>query len=120
MWTRLCLCGWVLFLRCYKGGDPVNSGKKFRVIIRYNFMEDRYVYVNADTGEQASNRAVILTRWPYCLKCGNDNPGSLTLDHIVPVSKGGKGHLDNLQTLCRKCNNRKGAKTVDYRPEDSR
>lgn len=32
----------------------------------------------------------------------------LTKDHIVPKSKGGKGHLGNLQTMCASCNGRKG------------
>ena len=32
----------------------------------------------------------------------------MTKDHIVPVSKGGKGDLSNLQTMCHTCNHRKG------------
>lgn len=32
----------------------------------------------------------------------------MTKDHIHPVSKGGKDTLDNLQTMCENCNNRKG------------
>lgn len=32
---------------------------------------------------------------------------SLTIDHIVPLYKGGNNMYDNLQTLCRNCNNNK-------------
>ncbi|MBR2352886.1 MAG: HNH endonuclease, partial [Clostridia bacterium] len=34
----------------------------------------------------------------------------LEVDHIIPVSKGGKSTLDNLQTLCERCNRGKGTK----------
>ena len=34
---------------------------------------------------------------------------NLTVDHIVPQSKGGSDHLDNLQLLCGACNSKKGA-----------
>lgn len=33
----------------------------------------------------------------------------LTIDHIVPRSRRGTNHPDNLQTLCDSCNARKGA-----------
>lgn len=32
----------------------------------------------------------------------------LTIDHIVPVSKGGSDRRENLQTLCNVCNGEKG------------
>lgn len=43
-----------------------------------------------------------------CLECGTSD--DLTLDHIWPWSKGGADEIDNLRTLCRSCNSRKGAR----------
>lgn len=43
-----------------------------------------------------------------CITC--DAIEDLTVDHIVPVILGGKTNPDNLQTLCRTCNSRKGSR----------
>lgn len=50
-----------------------------------------------------------------CLKCGDIE--NLQWDHIVPLAKGGDHSIENLQRLCRKCNERKQARTADYRTE---
>lgn len=34
----------------------------------------------------------------------------MTKDHIIPKSKGGADTLNNMQTMCTKCNNKKGNK----------
>jgi 5-methylcytosine-specific restriction endonuclease McrA len=34
--------------------------------------------------------------------------GDLTLDHIVAATRGGLWRIENLNTLCRSCNSRKG------------
>lgn len=48
-----------------------------------------------------------------CLACGNES--DIQMDHIVSVKAGGLTRLDNVQPLCRNCNQRKGTKTIDYR-----
>jgi hypothetical protein len=48
-----------------------------------------------------------------CLNCGSGS--KLSLDHIVPINKGGLNRLYNLQTLCMPCNSSKGTKIIDYR-----
>lgn len=54
-------------------------------------------------------RFVVMRRDNFkCQKCGR-SPATdpmiiLHVDHILPWSKGGETTLDNLQTLCSKCN----------------
>ena len=48
-----------------------------------------------------------------CLCCGESKP--LTVDHVIPLSKGGVNSIDNIQPLCYSCNSRKHVKHVDYR-----
>lgn len=50
-----------------------------------------------------------------CLKCGCIN--QLSMDHVVPISKGGTNTIDNVQPLCLPCNMKKGGRTEDYRPQ---
>ena len=48
-----------------------------------------------------------------CAGCGVHFPFSgLTVDHILPRSRGGTDHLDNLQLLCLGCNSSKGNRTM--------
>ena len=53
-------------------------------------------------------RQEIFERDGYtCVNCGSTEKESLEIDHIKPISKGGKTEPGNLQTLCRNCNIRK-------------
>lgn len=45
-----------------------------------------------------------------CKKCGSQS--WLRADHIVPEIAGGEATLDNLQTLCRSCNSKKGKRAA--------
>lgn len=50
-----------------------------------------------------------------CVRCGRGREDGVKLhvDHIVPVSRGGKSTMDNLQTLCEDCNCGKGNKYLE-------
>lgn len=48
-----------------------------------------------------------------CLWCGTTE--RITIDHVVPLSKGGSNRLENLQPLCVSCNSKKRTKTMDFR-----
>lgn len=50
-----------------------------------------------------------------CLKCGKKE--KLTVDHVIPVSKGGTSNIDNIQGLCQSCNSSKGTKSTGYRKQ---
>lgn len=46
-----------------------------------------------------------------CIYCG-DKPEILTIDHLKPKSKGGQTEYTNVITSCKKCNLKKGNKTL--------
>jgi 5-methylcytosine-specific restriction endonuclease McrA len=56
------------------------------------------------------NRREVLRRDKHqCQYCGNTK--QLTLDHVIPRSKGGKHLWDNVVIACEPCNSRKGDRT---------
>jgi 5-methylcytosine-specific restriction endonuclease McrA len=55
-----------------------------------------------------------------CLRCRKpenhaDKSTKLTADHVIPLSKGGRNDIGNIQPLCGFCNTSKGTKATDYR-----
>ncbi len=57
-----------------------------------------------------SKRNVLARDRNRCVYCGCRQKG-LTIDHVRPISRGGKTDFDNCVACCRSCNNKKGART---------
>ena len=59
---------------------------------------------------RANRRNLLLRDDHTCQYCGKAMPASqLSVDHVVPTSRGGSGNSwENQVIACRRCNNRKG------------
>lgn len=61
-------------------------------------------YLKKKKTRRAAKR--MIEKEGKCKYCGTEY--NLTIDHIIPVSKGGVTAQTNWQVLCKKCNNKKG------------
>lgn len=84
------------------------NGKKLKILIE----NEPRLHAQRFIGKK-NIREFIFRRDKVCLCCGTDK--KLSLDHIIPVNKGGENKISNLQTLCSSCNSRKSDKYKDYR-----
>ncbi len=64
---------------------------------------------------RALSRKNILIRDRYtCQYCERTlSSAELTLDHVMPRSRGGESNWENLVACCHRCNNRKGNRLPD-------
>lgn len=78
-------------------------------------------YVRATPGVSAN---LTVTEWKdilkkynhSCICCGKSRKeATITMDHIIPLSKGGTHTKENVQPLCKECNSKKHDQTIDYR-----
>lgn len=92
-----------------KIGRYINTVKTkfpFPEVVRLKF----FVYIKRR--ELAPTKHNIFRRdGNTCQYCGSKK--DLTIDHIVPVSKGGKNTWTNMVTACHMCNNKKGDKSLE-------
>lgn len=59
-------------------------------------------------------RTLLRKQSNKCLYCEcHLDARSMTIDHMIPRSRGGSNTLENLAAACSKCNNAKGSMTKD-------
>lgn len=99
--------------------DIALNKENLEIFIRY--LSDLIKFKNSVEGQRAlmttKLREEIKQRDNYtCQNCGlsiyDEKNLLLEIDHIIPLSKGGITSHDNLQTLCWKCNRKKGTKIL--------
>jgi 5-methylcytosine-specific restriction endonuclease McrA len=71
-----------------------------------------YVRVPRSVKRRISRRALFARDGWRCVYCG-DSAGRLTLDHVVPRSRGGDSVWENVVTACAPCNLRKGDRLLE-------
>ncbi len=68
----------------------------------------RYVRIPRDVHRRKITRKAVLARDAYtCQYCGSE-AGGLTVDHVIPRSRGGGSEWENIVASCAPCNRKKG------------
>ena len=70
-----------------------------------------FVRVPRAVKRKISRKALFARDGHKCVYCGST--GKLTLDHVVPRSRGGDSVWENVVTSCAPCNLRKGDRTPE-------
>jgi len=85
----------------------VNASYPYPSVIRLSsYIRVRFKHI------ELSRRNILRRDNHQCQYCGKTTP-PLTLDHVIPRSRGGMDTWDNLVTACIRCNNRKGNQTPE-------
>ena len=72
----------------------------------------KYISVRSFNGRSCSKSDIYERDGRRCVYCGI-KPKVLTVDHVLPSSRGGMSSYSNLVTACHDCNNKKGDKTPE-------
>lgn len=71
----------------------------------------RYVRIPFKHVLPPTKKNILLRDNNTCQYCGETT--DLTIDHIIPTSRGGKNTWENMVTACKMCNSKKGDKTLE-------
>lgn len=52
----------------------------------------------------------LLLQYPACMLC--DSSKDITIEHFVPITRGGENTLDNVGVFCNSCNGTKGNRNI--------
>jgi 5-methylcytosine-specific restriction endonuclease McrA len=112
---RLMLRPWNTAYPVLETANPIRTptGKVFNApsVIRLS----QYENIRENIRKSKTKRITVYTRDKFtCQYCGiKPGVGKLTLDHVMPESRGGATEPDNLVTACKPCNNQKADKTPE-------
>jgi 5-methylcytosine-specific restriction endonuclease McrA len=63
-------------------------------------------------------KALCKKHGNICLRCKKKR--ILVADHVIPLARGGRNDIANIQPLCKKCNGIKSDKSIDYRKKSQK
>ena len=59
---------------------------------------------------EITKKEIVTIYKSECVYCGSNQ--KITLDHVIPIKRGGTHSLGNLVPACQSCNSSKGTKTI--------
>jgi len=91
-----------------------SATKKFKVpsvIALYQYIDEKFFTL------PCTRKNLLLRDGPQCQYCTKHfQDGDLTIDHVVPRSKGGLSTWDNTVIACRRCNQQKANFLLEETP----
>lgn len=91
-----------------------SSTKKFQVpsvIVLFRYIDEKFFTL------PCTRKNILIrdeNRCQYCATCFRE--GDLTIDHVIPKSKGGSSVWDNVVVACKPCNQKKRDYLVENSP----
>lgn len=110
-------------IRLYGEGESVAVVKYYEDFVVHSATEThkvpsviivtkKYVAVKNKNARKFNKNLIYLRDANICQYCGNTTKSAnLSVDHVIPKSKGGLTSWDNLVACCLPCNGKKGNKT---------
>lgn len=110
------ICSWKrAIILVFKGkAESIENSKKYVNSGKYNLplVIKLRGYIPIPYNGVVFTRKNVFLRDNYtCQYCGKGN--NLTIDHIIPTSRGGEDSWENVVTCCVRCNNKKGDKSLE-------
>lgn len=99
--------------RCRPCADTAGVSAPRRIRSADDHRVTRRLREQAAPGLTAHQRAALLRQWKRAAKRCTYCPSlATTVDHVLPLVRGGTNHEGNLAPCCRRCNSSKGGLTV--------
>jgi len=93
-------------LQAYRKANPL--------LVREQVARRRALRVNAPGSHDAQDISELFAEQDgACEYCGLYMGRDFTVDHVIPLSRGGSNGIENLVCACGTCNSSKGARTGD-------
>jgi len=86
-----------------KGGNYLQA-IKWQLVCEKRRLNLKLAKLKGDYTKEELIELLVKSDYKYIL-CFSSQ---ISIDHIVPISKGGSNSINNIQILCVKCNSKKG------------
>lgn len=93
--------------------EHYKTSDRFKEYMRSQSAKRRCILLNVEINDFTENDWLIVLKEfdGKCAYCGND--GKQSIDHVVPVTKGGNHTKNNIVPACRSCNSSKNNRELD-------